>query len=210
MAKYTNRLDTTRHNLFLYSAVKSSTLNLGLMSLCTPWPDGSASSVGDILWKTVSTLKLDNSRLVSSQALSALRVFEACMTPRAPPLIIHKREQKFDKIIETTKNPVEFSHLLEYFESLNNEFIVSQGFESELMERLQPNPVLKEVLYINTIEWKKCELNITSQKNYSEPVNVEPIAESLKERMNMKEVEKRETIIKKPLVSPNNMNCGPE
>ena len=77
--------------VFRYDCIKISIMRLGINSLCTPWPDGSASTLVGLLQKMAATLKHDVNSYVSSTAYSVLAACNLCLTPRATPITIVNR-----------------------------------------------------------------------------------------------------------------------
>jgi len=77
--------------VFRYDCIKISTLRLGMNSMCTPWPDGGASTLVGLLQKMAATLKHDVSSSVSSTAYAVLAACNLCLTPRATPITIVNR-----------------------------------------------------------------------------------------------------------------------
>lgn len=77
--------------LLAYSHVKISILQLGINCVCVPWGDGGRSTITGVVRSVASMLRNDPDLSVASAALSALCVFDAFTTPRAPPLLIPTR-----------------------------------------------------------------------------------------------------------------------
>lgn len=84
-----------RINLLLSSETKASFLNLGIVCVSTPWPDGAGPSdwITSLLREAALSLKFDRDLAVSRCAYTALAVCNNAATQRSPPLVIVKRNE---------------------------------------------------------------------------------------------------------------------
>ena len=74
-----------------FSVVKASILRLGISCIVTPWPDGAASGLVQVLRQAASVLRFDRDSNVSITSYSAMGICNMAVTPRAPPLVIVTR-----------------------------------------------------------------------------------------------------------------------
>ena len=79
-------------NVFDWSPVKVSLLDLASSCIITPWNDGGASNLRGILVQTARVFDLDKDSTVSMTAKAALRLCDTVSVPRAPALLFVSRE----------------------------------------------------------------------------------------------------------------------
>jgi hypothetical protein len=80
-------LSKSGSNVFDWSAVKISLLDLGSCSIATPWNDGGASNLLGVLTQTSRALAAENDVDVCSAAKAALRFCDSAYISRSPALL---------------------------------------------------------------------------------------------------------------------------
>jgi hypothetical protein len=119
-----------------FGLVKAALLSFGTACVCTPWPDGAASSIVGLLQSAAKKCKNDQETIVSNAAAAAFKSCDAVAFPRVPALQVITRsaapnQPSSSKIVSA--EAIEVS-----LESARNEIIRAQAVaEKDEEKRLQ-------------------------------------------------------------------------
>mmetsp|Transcript_4967 Transcript_4967/g.6419 ORF Transcript_4967/g.6419 Transcript_4967/m.6419 type:complete len:947 (+) Transcript_4967:38-2878(+) len=89
-----------------YKGSTISILKLGMNCASTPWPDGGASTIIDLLRSTAFELRFDRDMNVSSTAYTALNMCNSLLAPRSPPLVIVTRDKTMSAFNNENMNTI--------------------------------------------------------------------------------------------------------
>jgi len=144
-----------------FSVVKASILRLGNSCIVTPWPDGAASGLVQVLRQAACVLRFDRDSNVSITAYSAMGICNMAVTPRAPPLVIVTRLNESD-VNTSAKHRQFFSR-----ESLENgmEAVKEDILKSKIIEKeAEENKKKKKDAEKSKMQKKEADKKILKEK----------------------------------------------